>query len=422
MTTWHAEWAWLGGEHAVADVLLVEHDGVFVDVRSGVPAPPGSERLPGLAMPALVNAHSHAFHRALRAVGAGGDFWSWREHMYRLADRLRPDTYESLARGCFGEMALAGIGTVYEFHYLHETGMDDAVVEAARVAGVRLVLLDVCYLRAGFDGGELAPAQRRFCDPDVGAWAARAAAVADRHPDIVVGAAIHSVRAVDPASMAEVATWAEARRAPLHVHVSEQPAENEACIAATGRTPTALLSDVGALGPRTTVVHATHVQDDDIRRLGRSGTTVCICPTTERDLADGVGPAGSLADTGCPLTLGSDSHAVIDLFEEARAVELDERLVTGRRGLHAPTSLLTAAVGGNRLAPGQPADITVLSLDSVRLAGFTPEAAARHVVFSATAADVTHLIVGGRRVVAAGKHLYGDPAADLRRALAGVWA
>lgn len=417
MTSWYAPWAWLGGESAGAasGVVLDVDGGLITDVRVGVDAAPaGSVALRGLAMPGLVNAHSHAFHRALRGRAGGGDFWQWRDGMYALASRLGPAAHVALATACFAEMAEAGITTVNEFHYLHQPdGMDDAVVEAAHAVGVRLVLLDTCYLRAGFDGSPLSSVQQRFSDGNVDAWAKRASALASRHPEVRVGAAVHSVRAVDAASMRVVGDWAAERAAPLHLHLSEQQAENDACMAATGMTPTELASSAGLLGPRTTVVHATHVSAGDVTTLGAAGVTACLCPTTERDLADGVGPAAALRDAGCALALGSDSNAVIDLFEEARAVELDERLVTGQRGLHAPVALLGAATGGACLAVGQPADFICVAVDTPRLAGFDAANAAAHVVFSASAADVTDVVVGGRRVVGEGGHVSIDTPAAL---------
>lgn len=425
VTAWWAEWAWLGdgsGGDAVAGVVLREEGGVLSAVETGVTAAPaGAAVLPGVTLPGLVNGHSHAFHRFLRGGAAGDGFWSWRDAMYGVAAVLDPDLLFALSQACFAEMALAGVTTVHEFHYLHQPGgMDDAVVEAARSAGVRLVLLDTCYLRAGFDDAPLSEVQQRFNDGDADGWAERASALAARHPDAVVGAAIHSVRAVDAASMATVAAWARRREVPLHVHLSEQPAENEACRAATGRTPAGLCDDAGVLGPGTTAVHATHLTTADIGLLGRSGTTVCVCPTTERDLADGVGPAAALAAAGCPLRLGSDSNAVVDLFEEARATELDERLVTGRRRLHDPAALLSAAVGGGRLAPGAAADWVTVSLGSVRLAGFEPARAAAHLVFAAAAADVATVVVGGRPVVEGGAHRSIDVPAALNQAIGAV--
>jgi formiminoglutamate deiminase len=442
MSAWHAEWAWLGPERGVAERVLVEVEGERIAaVTEGVDPPPGATRLAGVTIPGLANGHSHAFHRALRGRThrVGGDFWSWRELMYRVAGTLDPDRYLELATAAYAEMALAGITAVGEFHYLHHdpagrpyadpNRMGEALVEAAGRAGVRLTLIDTCYLRAGLDGRPLEGPQVRFGDGDAEAWAERAGAMAER-PGLRVAAGIHSVRAVDEAAMATVAAWAAARDAPLHLHLSEQRAENEACLAATGRTPAALASSAGALGPRTTAVHATHLTGDDVALLGATGTAVCLCPTTERDLADGIGPALALADAGSPLCLGSDSHAVVDLFEEARAVELDERLASGRRGNHRPADLLTAATeagmaalgwDAGRLAPGHPADLVTVGLDSVRLAGTRPAEAVDHLVFAATAADVTSVVASGRRIVADGRHLLVDdvPAA-LHRAIAAL--
>jgi formiminoglutamate deiminase len=234
------------------------------------------------------------------------------------------------------------------------------------------------------------------------------------------------VRAVDPASARAVAEWTAGR--PLHAHVSEQPAENERCLADHGRTPTALLAEAGALSERFTAVHATHLTDADVGLLGTAGVTVCLCPTTERDLADGIGPARRLVAAGASLAVGSDSQAVIDLFEEARAIELDERLATGVRGVHRADDLLRAATAdgyaslgwpeGGRLEPGALADLTTVSLDGVRLAGTSHAHAPVSAVFAATAADVRHVMVGGRWIVRDGAHLAFDVAAELRAAIA----
>jgi formiminoglutamate deiminase len=413
--------------HGVVDGLAVDcgDDGTVVAVTPGLAvAPDGADVLggdDGLLLPGLVDAHSHAFHRALRGRAAGSDFWAWRSGMYRLIERLDPDAFVALTTAAFGELLLAGVTTVHEFHYLHQpSGMDDAVVEAARRSGIRLVLLDTCYLRSGFDDRDLDRAQRRFTDGSVDGWADRASKVADGNPEIVVGAAIHSVRAVDPDSMAAVAGWARERGVPLHLHLSEQPAENEACLAATGRTPAGLAADRGVLGPSTTAVHATHVTADDIALLGATGTTACLCPTTERDLADGIGPAADLAAAGCRLAVGTDSHAVVDLFEEARAIELDERLLTRRRGLHAPATLLRAATGGAAIEVGAPSDLCAVDLGSVRLAGADTGDPVPMLVAAATAADITDVVVGGRHVVRDRCHQGMEVAAALRTAIAAV--
>ena len=442
MSAWHAELAWLGPGRGVAERVLVEVQGERIAaVTEGADPPPGAARLGGVTIPGLANGHSHAFHRALRGRThrQGGDFWSWRELMYQVAGVLDPDGYLELAAAAYAEMALAGITAVGEFHYLHHdpagrpyadpNAMGEALAEAARRAGVRLTLIDTCYLRAGLDGRPLAGAQVRFGDGDADARAERAGAFRER-PGVRVAAGIHSVRAVDEPAMATVAAWAAGRGAPLHLHLSEQPTENQACLAATGRTPAALAGAAGVLGPRTTAVHATHLTDEDVGRLGASGTAVCLCPTTERDLADGVGPARALADAGSPLCLGSDSNAVVDLFEEARAVELDERLATGRRNHHDPAALLAAATAAGmdalgwdagQLAPGRLADLVTVGPGSVRLAGARPAEAVDQLVFAAMAADVTSVVVSGRQVVRDGRHLLvEDVPGALARALAAL--
>ncbi|AOR33880.1 formimidoylglutamate deiminase [Streptomyces fodineus] len=422
--TYWLEHAWLGTN--VEPGVVVETEGERIGaVRTGAPTPPpGAEVLRGLTLPGLANAHSHAFHRALRGtvqVGSG-TFWTWREVMYSVADRLTPESYHALARAVYAEMALAGITCVGEFHYVHHApggtpyadpnAMGEALIDAAAEAGIRITLLDTCYLSSGF--GE-APDQHqlRFSDGSAEAWAARCAVLKERD-HARIGAAIHSVRAVPAGELATVARWAEQRRAPLHVHLSEQTAENAACQAAHGRTPTRLLADHGVLGPHTTGVHNTHLTDEDIALLGGSGTGTCMCPTTERDLADGIGPAVALQRAGSPLSLGSDSHAVIDLLEEARAMELNERLRTRTRGHWTANALLRAATADGHAAlgwdeagtlePGALADFTTIALDSVRTAGPLPRLGAETAVFAAGAADVRHTVVGGRHVVRDGAH------------------
>ncbi|MGW7378900.1 formimidoylglutamate deiminase [Streptomyces sp. NPDC054794] len=400
-------------------------DGRITTVRTDVPTPPpGAEILRGLTLPGLANAHSHAFHRALRGtvqVGSG-TFWTWREVMYSFADQLTPETYHALARAVYAEMALAGVTSVGEFHYVHHApggtryndpnAMGEALVAAAAEAGIRITLLDTAYLSSGF-GQPPNAHQLRFSDGSAEAWAERCSVLKERD-HARIGAAIHSVRAVPADQLATVARWAEERRAPLHVHLSEQTAENDACLQAHGRTPTRLLADHGVLGPRTTGVHNTHLTDEDIALIGGSGTGTCMCPTTERDLADGIGPAVALQRAGSPLSLGSDSHAVIDLLEEARAMELNERLRTRTRGHWTAAALLRAASadghaalgwdGAGTIEPGALADLTTIALDSVRTAGPLPRLGAETAVFAGTAADVRHTIVGGRHVVRDGAH------------------
>jgi formiminoglutamate deiminase len=434
--------AWLGNDAPAERVLIDVQGDRIAEVTADVDPPPDAERLHGLTLPGFANSHSHAFHRALRGrtQSGRGDFWGWRERMYALAARLDPDSYRALARATFAEMALAGMSSVGEFHYIHHgpagepygdpNEMGNALIEAARDAGVRVTLLDTCYLHGGIDA-PLDDVQRRFADADVDAWAARVDRFEARE-NARVGAAIHSVRAVDPESAAGVAECAAASEAPLHAHVSEQPAENEACRAAYGKTPAQILSEAGALAGRFTAVHATHLSGRDIRLLGDAGATCCLCPTTERDLADGIGPARALSDAGAALALGSDSHAVIDHFEEARAVELGERLASGERGrhsvpdlLHAATATGHAALGwpeAGRIEPGALADLVTISLDSARLAGTAVGTALDAAVFAASASDVRGVIVGGREVVRDGRHLEIDVPRELAASIEGIWA
>jgi len=356
--------------------------------------------------------------------------------MYRLAGSITPEQYFSLARAIYAEMALAGTTTVGEFHYLHHpqgggryadsNEMGRAVLTAGWEAGVKVVLLDSCYLEAG-PGRPLEGVQLRFGDRNVDAWAERVGELAAEYGS-AVGAAIHSLRAVPPAAASRIAAWATERGAPLHVHCSEQEAENEEVRAAYGAAPVELLDEAGALFPGSVAVHATHISDPDAERLGGSGTGVCICPTTERDLGDGIGPARRLLGAGSPISLGSDSQAVVDPFEEMRALELDERLATQRRGnfttvqlLEAATSAGYAALGnpdGGRLEPGAPADFVTIALDGPGLAGIEEDFLLEGAVFAASARDVVDVVVDGRPVVAGGRHLLvGDVPGALRGAI-----
>ncbi|MBY8887753.1 formimidoylglutamate deiminase [Streptomyces sp. PTM05] len=427
--TYWAQHAWLGDRAEPGTLIETAADGTIAAVRTGVTAPPpGAVTLRGLTLPGLANAHSHAFHRALRGTVQRdrGTFWTWRETMYEVAGRLTPDSYFALARAVYAEMALAGITCVGEFHYLHHqsggtpyadpNAMGEALIAAAAEAGIRITLLDTAYLHGGLtsDGHRpLEGPQLRFGDGSADAWYERWRALkGGGHARI--GAALHSVRAFSEADgYGEFARWTEG--VPTHIHLSEQPAENEACLAVHGRTPTRLLADHGFWRPTTSAVHATHLTDEDIALLGAASTTVCMCPTTERDLADGIGPAVRLAEAGCPLSLGSDSHAVIDLLEEARAMELDERLRTQVRGHWSAARLLDAATGdghaslgwpeAGRLAPGALADFSTVALDTVRTAGPPARLAGETAVFAATGADIRHTVVGGRHVVRDGRHL-----------------
>lgn len=443
MTEYWCELAWLGDldgrvERGVA--VTVEGESITA-VEAG--AAPRGVRLDGLTLPGIANAHSHAFHRALRGRthAEAGTFWTWREQMYRLADRLDPDSYRDLATAAFAEMVLCGYTAVGEFHYLHHdrdgtpyadrNEMGTATIEAAEAAGIRLTLLDTCYLQADMASTSLQGAQRRFGDRGVGQWIDRIDALHSTR-SARVGAAIHSVRTVDLGSMSAVADAAAARGYVVHSHVSEQPGENAQCAAAYGCTPTELLDRAGVLNERFTAVHATHLGARDVALLQRHAVTCCVCATTERDLADGIGPTAAFRDARIPIAIGSDSHAIVDPFEETRAIELDERLASLRRGTHAAGELLMMAsahgyrsIGwpeSGRLAAGSLADLVTVRLTSPRLAGTNVADAAAAVVFGAGATDVTHVIVGGRMVVADGAHQTIDVAAALDRSIRALWS
>ncbi|GAB3775989.1 formiminoglutamate deiminase [Nocardioides ginsengisegetis] len=453
------ERAWVDG--AVHDDVLVEvEDGRFTSVtlpghsrtfprvatlqnvrdrRSTGDSAPTATRIPGLTIPGLANCHSHAFHRALRGrtQRERGTFWTWRDQMYAVAGRLDPDTYFALARATYREMAAAGITAVGEFHYLHHqpggtpyadpNAMGLALVEAAREAGIRIALLDTVYLSSGF-GKPVETAQLRYDDGDAAAWGARTQQLLGnvQRDGVVVGAAVHSVRAVPRDQLATVREAVDGTM-PLHVHLSEQVAENDGCLAAYGVTPTRLLHDAGLLTPATTAVHATHLTDDDIRLLGETGTYADFCPTTERDLGDGIGPSRRLHEAGSRLTLGSDSHAVIDLFEEMRAVELDERLATRQRGHWTAAELLTAATttgheslgfaDAGAIAVGNRADLVTLDPATPRTAGTGGDE--NTAVFAATAEDVTQVMVDGRVVVRQGDR--ADIGRELAAAIDTIW-
>ncbi len=457
---WLADLAWLPGQGLTRDVLIEAEGDRFTTVTPLAPqtplvpktplvlqtpktpantrassAPFTIERLPGLTLPGFANAHSHAFHRALRGTTQAdrGTFWTWRERMYQVAARLDPHSYLALARAVYAEMALAGISCVGEFHYVHHqpdgtpyadpNAMGHALIQAAAEAGLRITLLDTCYLSGGLDQSGVLPLagpQVRFSDGEGSQWAARVEALGpDTHgalaPHARAGASIHSVRAVPPEHMHPVVAWANRRGAPLHIHMSEQRAENEACRAVYGVSPAKLLYDEDVLGPRTTVVHATHVGAADLELLGGSQVFACLCPTTERDLGDGLAPARPLAAAGCALTLGSDSHAVIDILEEARGVEYAERLARRSRGHFTAETLLQAATcaghtslgwpDAGEIAPGALADLVTVSLDSLRTAGAPDDLALETAVFAASAADIRTVVIGGRDVVRDGVHL-----------------
>jgi formimidoylglutamate deiminase len=418
-----------GGQLQRGAALLVGDDGLVASTAKGEVQ---DVRLPGkLLVPGFVNGHSHAFQRVLRArtefLAPGherDDFWSWREAMYAAADSLSPEQLYDVSKQCFLEMALSGVTTVGEFHYLHHqpggVAYDDPqllakqVIAAARDVGLRIVLLRVGYARAGFNVAAN-PRQKRFIDADAETFLSRTqdlAAQTQNDPLVTVGLAPHSVRAVPLEWLRTVAR--EWKSGPLHMHVAEQPAELRACEAEYGVTPIALLAREGLLSERFTGVHAIHLTADEVAELGRARANVCACPSTERNLGDGIVRVDELLAAGASISLGSDSHAHIGMLEEAQMMEGHLRLLRLRRNvLNAPggvwpTLLESLASSGSRslgLAPssllaGERADFVTLDLNHPTLLGVNDA----RVLMSAPSSSVRDVVVAGRRIVSDGQH------------------
>ncbi len=303
-------------------------------------------------LPALATAHSHGFQRMMRGKAqrpaAQGshptdDFWSWRGQMYAAAASLTPESIGAVSSVAFRELYAAGVRTVGEFHYVHHTSdgtpyadrtiMSDAVIAAAKAAGLRVCLIRTAYHRAG-PGRVAEPGQRRFCDGDVedvlrDVDTLRARYMGD--PMVRIGVAAHSVRAVPPSWLAPLAAYARLHDLPFHMHVAEQPREVEECLAETGKRPVELIADAGALSPRFVGVHGTHLLPSEVKLLGAAGAIICVCATTERDLGDGLCDLPALREHAVRLCTGIDSHVICDPIEELRSLETHARLRTKKR-------------------------------------------------------------------------------------------
>jgi formimidoylglutamate deiminase len=314
-----------------------------------------------IRLPALTTAHSHAFQRGMRgtvqrATKLGrGDFWSWRDEMFHAAMALTPESIAKISRVAFEELARAGVRTVGEFHYIHHqadgtpyddrTIMSDVVIEAAKAAGLRIALLRVAYHRAG-PWREAEPGQKRFCDANVDSVIRDVEKLCVKYnndPDVRIGIAPHSVRAVPPEWIPVLAKEATKRGLPFHMHVAEQQREVDECIAETGKRPVELIAESGGISPRFVAVHATQLLPNEAELLGRERAFVCICATTERDLGDGLPDLGSLRAFQTRLCVGIDSHVVTDPFDDVRALETHERLRTRKRITFTPQGGISPA-------------------------------------------------------------------------------
>ncbi len=442
-TLYRPELLYVDGGFVTGGELLVGESGVILDADEDstdavVVEMPGKALLPG-----FVNAHSHSFQRLIRGKAesravSGRDFWSWRGTMYHAASSLGPQEVYDVARMAFLEMVLAGTTTVGEFHYLHNApgggAYDDPnvlakqVIAAAVSVGLRIVLLRTAYLRAGF---ELPPdaGQQRFYETGEGFLANMDALVREVEADGAVsfGVAPHSLRAVPLRELRELAEWTRARRLPLHMHVAEQVGENEACLREYGATPVALLARERLLGPDFTAVHAVHVTAEEIAMMAEVGMTVCSCPTTERNLGDGIFRADEVMRAGVPVALGSDSQAQIDSLEDARELEYHLRLQQQKRAVLDPVDeraggtlagrlfdcatvhgARSLGVGGGALRGGESADFLTVDLKDVSVAGGGAADLLPMVVFGMDRSAVCDVVVRGRMVVPDGRHALND--------------
>lgn len=432
---WLPDYIYTGGRFRSGLALVVDSGGKIVELSQN--APPNATRLAGRAMlPGLVNAHSHAFQRIIRgrteyrSQNATDSFWTWREQMYAAAIKLTPEDIYSISRMAFLEMAQTGITAVGEFHYLHYSPdgspysdrnlLEHEVIRAANDVGIRIALLRVAYARSGFNV-DPNPRQVRFIEESPDTYLAHLGlllnSIDSKDGMVWAGVAPHSVRAVPLDYLKRIIAFANERQLPIHMHVAEQPAEVAACIEEYGRSPVALLDTEGLLSDRFTAVHAIHVTPKAVAALARLGAGVCACPTTERNLGDGVVPADLYFKSNVPISLGTDSQIQIDLLEDARELEYHLRLQKMQRNVLPPenetgASALAAklfecatvngakAIGfeGGKLEPGAPADFFTVDLNDNSIAGASPDDLLANIVFSLSRTAIRDVVVNGKQL------------------------
>jgi len=442
MKAWLPDFVYVNGRFE-SDRAVVCDDGKVVQIVDGNQAPDGVRLKNRAMLPGLVNAHSHAFQRVIRgrterrSQNTTDSFWTWREQMYDAANRLEPEDIYAISRMAFLEMALAGITAVGEFHYIHHARdgstysdpnlLAREVIRAARDAGIRIALLRVAYARAGFQT-EADPRQTRFIEhsPDTYLKHLEQLLAAPELKDGMAwaGVAPHSVRAVPLDYLKRIGEFANERELPVHMHVAEQPAEISACIEEYGRSPVALLETEGLLSKGFTAVHAIHVTPKAIGAIARAGALVCACPTTERNLGDGVVPVDAYFNAGVLVALGTDSQIQIDLLEDARELEYHLRLQQTARNVLAPQDETSSSAlaqrlfncatingaksigfnGGGKLEPGAPADFFTVDLDDPSIAGASQDDLLATIVFSLSRTAVRDVVVAGKQIVENGRH------------------
>lgn len=451
-----AEQAWLPGGWQRHVLLRIGAEGRWAEVRPGVaPAPAGATVLAGPVLPSLVDAHSHAFQRAFAGLAeqrssASDDFWSWRDRMYSVALRITPEQLQAIAAQLYVELLRGGYTQVCEFHYLQHAPDGQpyvdpltlawAVADAAGEAGIGLTMLPVLYERAGFTQPALRDDQRRFATTVDGLWAMQRALAASGRPLLNAGFALHSLRAAAPDSIHRLRHLAEGWDGPIHIHVAEQTAEVDDCLAATGRRPMQWLAEEGLLDARWQLVHATHSTRAEIDAVAASGAGVVICPSTEANLGDGLADIPGWLVAGVPMTVGSDSHVTRQWPEELRWLDYGQRLALRQRNVSAAPQagitstaqrLFDGAVHGGAAAAGEPcwglvkgarADALVVDTGSAHLLGIPADRLLDTIVFSSPGRPWHDVMVAGRWVVRGHRH----PAAEAiaRRfevAMAALW-
>ena len=426
---WLPDYIYTDGRFESGLALVGDASGTIIELAKDVP---DAKRLTGRALlPGMVNAHSHAFQRVIRgrteyrSQNTSDSFWTWREQMYAAATTLTPEQIYSASRLAFLEMAMSGITAVGEFHYIHHSPdgtpysdpnlLAHEVIRAARDVGIRIALLRVAYARAGHQL-EPNPRQIRFIESEetyLTNLDQLLSTINTRDGMAWAGVAPHSVRAVPLDYLKSIVAFANERGLPVHMHVAEQPAEVSACIQEYGRSPVALLDTEGLLSDRFTAVHAVHVTPKAVDALARSGAGVCACPTTERNLGDGVVPADLYFKSGVPVSLGTDSQTQIDLLEDARELEYHLRLQKMERNVLAAEDGTVAtrlfdcatvngakAIGfnGGRLEPGRPADFFTVDLNDISIAGCSPDNLLANIVFALSRTAIREVVVGGKEL------------------------
>jgi formimidoylglutamate deiminase len=437
-------------------LLRIGADGRWAEVAAGVAPPPADAQvLDGPLLPGLVDAHSHSFQRAFaglaeRRQSDADDFWSWRDRMYRVALRIGPQQLRAVAAQLYAELLAGGYTQVCEFHYLqHDRDgrpyadpleLSWALADAAADAGIGLTLLPVLYERAGFGEPRLRDDQRRFAMSAADIWRAARGIADSGRPRLNAGLAIHSLRAAAPESIAELRRLAAGFGGPIHIHVAEQTAEVDDCRRATGARPIEWLASQRLLDQRWQLVHATHTVPAEIDAVAASGAGVVICPSTEANLGDGLADLPGWLDAGVPITLGSDSHATRDAFEELRWLEYGQRLVLRRRnvaaapqaGVPSTAERLFSRVAQGAAPAGEPAwglikgaraDALLLDTRQPALLGIPAERLLDARVFSSPGRPFRDVMVGGRWVVHGGRHASAEPIARrFEAAMRAIWS